>query len=152
MRQVWRYAQAALGVIFRHPITGTSAIPVQEDGQIVLVRRSDNGCWSLPGGIIGWGENLLTSLKRELAEETGLEVTEIGRLVGVYSSPERDPRFHSICIVVETHVKGTFAIRDKLEVLEVKAFPPDALPPLDELSHDHGQQLRDYFAGKTVVD
>jgi len=151
MRQVWRYIQAALGIVFRHPITGTSVIPVMENGQIVLVRRKDNGRWSLPGGVVDWGEDLTTSLKRELAEETGLEVTEVGRLVGVYSSPERDTRFHSICVAVEAKVRGTFDVQDKLEVLEVKAFPPNGLPSFDELSHDHGQQLHDYFAGKTAL-
>ena len=49
MKQLQRYAQAALGAIFRHPLTGTSIIPVLSDGRIVLVQRRDNGKWSLPG-------------------------------------------------------------------------------------------------------
>ncbi|MEO1209197.1 MAG: NUDIX hydrolase [Cyanobacteria bacterium J06638_20] len=151
MRQVWRYAQAALGVIFRHPITGITVVPVLDDGQIVLVRRRDDGRWSLPGGIVDWGEDVRTTLRRELAEETGLEVQSIGRLVGVYSAPQRDARFHSICLAIEAHAKGTLEVQDMLELAEVKAFSPDALPPLDDLSQDHGQQLRDYFDGKTVV-
>ncbi|MBE9101719.1 NUDIX hydrolase [Vacuolonema iberomarrocanum] len=151
MRQVWRYAQAALGIIFRHPITGVTAVPVLEDGQIVLVRRRDDGRWSLPGGIVDWGEDVRTVLKRELAEETGLDVISVGRLVGVYSSPQRDSRFHSICITIEAQVKGSFEIQDVLEVSEVKAFALDALPPFGELSQDHGQQLRDYLDGKTVI-
>lgn len=150
MRQFWRFLQAAIGVIFRHPITGTSIIPILPDGRIVMIQRRDNGRWGLPGGIVNWGEDLQTSAQRELLEETGLLIVEITRLVGVYSSPDRDPRFHSICIVIEATVSGTMHVEDELEVMNVQAFTPSAIP-LNELSHDHGQQLRDYFAGLTTL-
>lgn len=150
MRQAWRYLQTALGIIFRHPLTGTSIIPVMPDGKIALIRRRDNGMLSLPGGMVNWGEDLPTSLKRELKEETGLDLLDLGRLVGVYSAPERDPRFHSICLVVEVKASGSLKPLDELEVLEVQAFEPATIP-LDNLSHDHGQQLKDYFAGGTTV-
>ncbi len=148
MGRLWRLLQTALGVIFRHPITGTSIIPVLPDGRIVLVRRQDNGQWSLPGGIVDWGEDIPTSVKRELAEETGLDLVKIRRLVGVYSSPERDPRFHSICVLVEAEVEGTMQVQDTLEISDIAAFLPSALPQ-GKLSHDHDQHLEDYFAGLT---
>ena len=150
MRRLWQYVQTVLGVIFRHPITGTSIIPVLPDGQIVLIRRRDNGKWSLPGGIVDWGEDVPTAVKRELAEETGLELVKIRRLVGVYSSPDRDPRIHSICIAVEAEVQGKMQVQDTLEVMEVEAFSPNSLPP-DQLSHDHRKQLQDYFDGLTTL-
>ena len=150
MRRLWQYVQTVLGVIFRHPITGTSIIPVLPDGQIVLIRRRDNGKWALPGGIVDWGEDVLTAVKRELAEETGLELVKIRRLVGVYSSPDRDPRIHSICIAVEAEVQGKMEVQDTLEVMGVEAFSPPSLPP-DQLSHDHRQQLQDYFDGLTTL-
>lgn len=150
MHQLWRYAQTALRIIFRHPITGTTIIPVLPDGRIVLVRRQDNGRWSLPGGIVDWGEDIPTSVKRELAEETGLELVSIERLVGVYSAPDRDPRFHSICIVVEAQVQGTMQVQDTLEISEIQAFVPSEIPQ-GKLSHDHDQQLQDYFDGITTL-
>jgi len=150
MRRLWQYVQTVLGVIFRHPITGTSIIPVLPDGQIVLIRRRDNGKWALPGGIVDWGEDVPAAVKRELAEETGLELVKIRRLVGVYSSPDRDPRIHSICIAVEAEVQGKMQVQDTLEVMGVEAFSPTSLPP-DQLSHDHRQQLQDYFDGLTTL-
>jgi 8-oxo-dGTP diphosphatase len=150
MNQLWRYVQAAIGVIIRHPITGTSIIPVLPDGRIVLVQRRDNGKWSLPGGMVDWGEDIPTTVRRELAEETGLELVKINRLVGVYSDPSRDPRFHSICVVVEAEVNGAIHIGDTLEVSDAYAFPPSDIP-LGELSHDHDQQLQDYLNGITIV-
>lgn len=122
MRRSWQFVQTVLGIIFRHPVTGTSIIPILPDGQIVLVRRRDNGQWSLPGGMVNWGQNLATTVQRELVEETGLELVGIRRLVGIYSEPDRDPRIHSICVVVEADVQGTMHVEDTLEISEVKAL------------------------------
>lgn len=150
MRQLWRFCKTVIGIIFRHPVPGTSIIPILPDGRIVLIRRRDNGLWSLPGGMVDWGEDIPTTVRRELAEETGLELLKIRRLVGVYSAPDRDPRIHSICIVVEAEVEGKMEAQDTLEVMEVRAFPPTSLPP-GLLAHDHTQQLRDYFTGVTTL-
>lgn len=150
MRRLWQFCQTVIGIIFRHPVPGTSIIPILPDGRIVLVQRQDNGLWSLPGGMVDWGEDIATAVRRELAEETGLELVKIRRLVGVYSAPDRDPRIHSICILVEAEVNGRMKIQDTLEVKEVKAFSPSSLPP-GKLAHDHSQQLQDYFAGLTKL-
>jgi ADP-ribose pyrophosphatase YjhB (NUDIX family) len=150
MRRTSQFVQTVLGIIFRHPVTGTSIIPILPDGQIVLVRRRDNGKWALPGGMVNWGQDLATTVKRELAEETGLELSQIGRLVGIYSAPDRDPRVHSICVVIEADVQGTMQVQDTVEISEVQAFERSAIPMAD-LSHDHEQQLQDYFSGKTTL-
>lgn len=151
MRRLWQIGQTVLGLIFRHPITGTGIIPLLPDGRIVLIRRRDNGCWALPGGMVDWGENITTTVRRELAEETGLELVKIRRLVGVYSDPDRDPRLHSICIVVEAEVQGTIQIQDTLEISQVEAFLPTSLPS-GEFSHDSDKHLQDYFQGLTIVN
>ena len=126
-------------------------VPILPDGQIILVRRRDNGKWALPGGMVDWGEDLPTAMRRELIEETGLELVKIGRLVGVYSAPDRDPRIHSICILVEAEVQGSINIQDEREISEVKAFPRDSLPQDDHLSYDYARQIRDYLEGRTTV-
>ncbi|MCT7984357.1 NUDIX hydrolase [Laspinema sp. A4] len=150
MKRLWHFTQAVLGIVFRHPVLGISIIPLLDNGQIVLVRRRDNGKWGLPGGMVDWGEDIPNTLKRELTEETGLEVTEVGRLVGIYSAPDRDPRIHSICVVVAAQVQGEMKIYDTAEILEVKAFDRDSLP-LGQLSHDHDRQLQDFLNGVTAV-
>lgn len=150
MGRLWHFVQSVLGILFRHPVTGTSIIPVLPDGRIVLIQRSDNRKWALPGGMVNWGETIETTLHRELKEETGLDITHIGRLVGVYSAPERDGRVHSICVVVEVDAVGELQPEDLHEVLDVKAFEPAAIP-LGELSHDHDRQLQDYFNGSTTL-
>ena len=149
-RNLWRYVQTVIGIIFRHPVPGTSIIPILPDGRIVLIRRRDNGRWALPGGMVDWGEDIPTNVSRELMEETGLELVKICRLVGVYSAPDRDPRIHSICIVVEANVRGEMNIQDSLEVAEVQGFELNSLPQ-GEMSHDHDRQLQDYIKGLTTL-
>lgn len=142
--------RTVLGLIFRHPITGTSIIPILPNGRIVLIRRRDDGLWALPGGMVDWGEDISQTVCRELKEETGLELVRIKHFVGVYSSPERDPRIHSICIAVAAEVQGTMEIQDTGEVLEIQSFALDSLPP-GKMSHDHNRQLEDYLQGVITV-
>jgi 8-oxo-dGTP diphosphatase len=148
--QLQRIVRTLLSLLFRRPLVGTSVIPVLSDGRVVLIKRRDNGRWGLPGGLVDWGEDLPTAVVRELREETGLEIVAIGRLVGVYSSPSRDPRMHSVCVAIEAQVTGETRIEDELEVEAVEAFEKDSIP-YESLAHDHGVQLRDYFSGRTRI-
>ncbi len=150
MRRLWQFVQTVLGIIFRHPVTGTSIIPILPDGQIVLVQRRDNGMWGLPGGMVDWGEDIPSSVRRELREETGLQLVKICRLAGVYSAPDRDPRIHSICIVVAVEAQGEMQVQDTLEIMDVKAFSPENIPK-GHLSHDHDRQLQNYLDGLTTL-
>jgi ADP-ribose pyrophosphatase YjhB (NUDIX family) len=150
MRRSWQFVQTVLGIIFRHPVTGTTVVPILPDGRIVLVRRRDTCEWGLPGGVVNWGEDIPTAARRELAEETGLELVKIRRLVGVYSAPDRDPRLHSICVLLAADVRGNLQPEDTLEISDVRAFLPAELPQ-GKLCHDHDRQLHDYLNGLTVL-
>jgi 8-oxo-dGTP diphosphatase len=129
---------------------GVTLIPVMPDGKIVLVRRQDTGKWALAGGIIDWGEDVPHAVKRELKEETGLDLVKIKRLNGIYSAPDRDPRIHSISVSLEVEVEGTIKVIDTLEISEAQAFTPDNLPR-GNLAHDHDRQLDDYLQGKVTI-
>lgn len=120
------------------------------DGKIVLVHRQDTGKWGLAGGMVDWGEDIPHAVKRELKEETGLDLVKIKRLNGVYSAANRDPRIHSISVSLEIEVEGTINVIDTLEISEAQAFEPDKLPR-GNLAHDHDRQLDDYFQGKVTI-
>ena len=150
MRRLWQVGQTVLGLIFRHPLIGASVVPILPDGRIVFVRRRDNNQYALPGGMVEWGEDISTTVKRELFEETGLELVKIRRLVGVYSAPDRDPRVHSINILVEADVQGNMDVQDTLEISHVQAFELTSLP--QDLSYDYARQLKDYLNGLTILD
>lgn len=151
MLRKWKqFLFTVIGIIFRHPVTGTTLIPILPDGRIVLVRRRDTGTWGLPGGLIDWGETIPECAQRELKEETGLELVVIQRLVGVYSAPDRDPRLHSLSILLAVTVRGQLMVGDAVEISHVQAFERDRLP-LGNLSHDHDRQLQDYLDGGTII-
>ena len=65
---------------------GVGAIAVQRDdrGRLLMVKRTDDGQWCLPGGFSNLGENAAFTAVRETLEETGLQVTPY-RLLGVFS-------------------------------------------------------------------
>jgi 8-oxo-dGTP diphosphatase len=145
-----KFILSVLKVIFRHPVLGISLVPILPDGRIVLAYRRDTQQWSLPGGMVDWGESIIETTKRELKEETGLNFVKIKRLVGVYSSPFRDPRLHSICIAIAIEVAGNIFIEDTLEITNVKAFTIDDIP-MGQLAHDHDRHLTDYLENKLTV-
>jgi ADP-ribose pyrophosphatase YjhB (NUDIX family) len=73
------------------PIVGVGGIVVDE-GRVLLVRRTQpplQGRWSLPGGLVETGEPLAEAVRRELQEETALDV-EVGPLVEVVERVVRD--------------------------------------------------------------
>lgn len=66
-----------------------AAAVVREDGQVLAIRRRDNGRWELPGGILEHGETVHAGVIREVEEETGMTV-EPEILSGVYHNIARD--------------------------------------------------------------
>jgi 8-oxo-dGTP diphosphatase len=146
----WHWFSSVFKIIFHHPIVGVTIIPILPNGQIFLAFRQDTQQWSLPGGMIDWGEDIITALHRELKEETGLDVITIKSLNGIYSSPKRDPRLHSIAICITVEVYGTIKIQDTSEIGDVKVF--DILDiPFGNLAHDHDRQLQDYLDKKMTI-
>ena len=82
------------------PALTTDCIVFDDRGYVLLVRRKYEpfkGSYALPGGFVEVGETVEDGCRRELKEETGLEVGAL-RLVGVYSDPKRDPRGHTCSI------------------------------------------------------
>jgi 8-oxo-dGTP diphosphatase len=115
--------------LLRRPIVGIAAAARTRDGRWLLIRRADMGTWALPGGTLEWGETLRASIERELAEEAGVDRCEVVRLVGVYSRPDRDPRFHGVTIVVECVIDGPVrGPQNPLEIREARLFAESEIP------------------------
>ncbi len=135
--------------LLRRPVVGIAAAARVADGRWLLIRRGDTGGWALPGGTLEWGETLRDSIRRELLEEAGAELVSLGKVLGVYSRPDRDARFHAVTIVVEAAVhEPTRAPDNPVEISEVRLFREDELPR--ELSHGMTDMLRDAVRGGEV--
>ena len=136
--------------LLKHPVVGVVAAAQTADGRWVLIRRADTGTWALPGGTIEWGETLRASLGRELLEEAGIEAYEFENVVGVYSRPDRDARFHAVTVVVKCRVDApTKAPLNSLEIREVALFKPSEFP--ENLAFGMEDMLSAALAGKDVV-
>ena len=70
------------------------ALVVREDGAVLIIRRTDNGNWALPGGAVEMNESVSDAAIRETFEETGIRV-EVTGLLGVYSDPRHVIHFTS---------------------------------------------------------
>jgi len=68
-------------------MVGAAILVVDEQNRLLLMKRSDSGCWGPPGGATEPGEVVEEAAKRETLEETNLEVGEMS-LFGVFSGPE----------------------------------------------------------------
>jgi 8-oxo-dGTP diphosphatase len=128
-RGLWGIVKEVARHLLRRPVVGIAAAARTPDGRWLLVRRGDTGEWALPGGTLEWGETLRATIVRELDEEAGVERCEIGRLVGVWSRPDRDPRFHGVTVVVRCEIDAPVkAPANSMEVREVRMFRADELP------------------------
>lgn len=115
--------------LLRRPVVGVAAAATTKDGRWLLIRRADTGTWALPGGTLEWGEPLRTGLRRELDEEAGVTEVSFGPVVGVYSAPERDVRFHAVTVVVRCTVAPPVKPpKNPLEIREVGLFTEAELP------------------------
>ena len=112
------------------------------EGKLVLVKRGHEpylGLHALPGGFVEVGERTEDAVRREVLEETGLQ-TKVTSLFGVYSSPDRDPRGHTISIVYEVERTGG-DMKSGSDAADVQLVPLHDVP---KLAFDHGEIVADF--------
>lgn len=108
---------------------------------IVLVERQNPPFgWALPGGFVDYGESVEAAAQREAHEETGLWV-ELREQFQVYSDPGRDPRQHTLSIVLLATATGEPQAGDDAKTVGVFEFW--RIPA--NLCFDHNRILRDYW-------
>jgi 8-oxo-dGTP diphosphatase len=142
----WTIVKEVVRHLLRRPVVGIAAVARTRDGRWLLIRRGDTGEWALAGGTLEWGELLSATIVRELEEEAGVVDCKVGRLVGVYSRPDRDPRFHAVSVVVECEVgEPVKPPVNPLEITEVGLFRTEDLPK--PLAFGMQDMVRDALSG-----
>lgn len=119
---------------------------VLRDGEVLLVKRKHEpgkGLWSIPGGLVELGERLRDAVKREILEETGMEV-EVGELLDVVDNIVRDEegrvRFHYVLVdFLAEPLGGSPAASGDAE--EARWFKRDEIKP-GELTKTAARLLR----------
>ena len=110
-------------------------------GIVLIERKNEPRGLALPGGFVDIGETVEEALIREMKEETNLDV-EILSLVGIYSDPKRDPRFHTVSIVFSCKAYGK--PKAQSDAKDVNIFKLEEIP-FDKLVFDHKKILLDYL-------
>jgi ADP-ribose pyrophosphatase YjhB (NUDIX family) len=113
------------------------ALCVDDEGRVLLARRAGDvfeGYWDLPGGFLEEGEHPLAAVRRELKEETGLDV-EPDDFLGIWMDRygEADDAPATLNLYWTAHVTGGRPEAAD-DVSELRWFPPDDLPPADEIA------------------
>ncbi|HLI88403.1 MAG TPA: NUDIX domain-containing protein [Ktedonobacteraceae bacterium] len=93
-----------------------------DEGRVLLALRRDIDWWNLPGGGMEAGETVEEAMRREVREETGLEVV-VERLVGVYSKPQKQ----EVVLTLRCQVVGG-TLTATQESRECRFFMPNELP------------------------
>jgi len=120
-------------------------------GRVLLVKRGRppfKGRWGLPGGFCEWKETTEHCGARETQEETGVRV-KIGKLLGVYSKPDRDPRGHNVTVLYEGRlISGKATGGD--DAAEARWFTPKEAKTLS-YAFDHAQIIREQLARRRAA-
>jgi 8-oxo-dGTP pyrophosphatase MutT (NUDIX family) len=152
------YIQELRAIIGKRPIIlpGCCVFIKNAQGQILMQQRKHPyGIWGLPGGLMELGESTEDTIRREVAEETGLVLGNV-ILLGVYSGEgyrcvaENGDEFDVVITVYETsEYEGEVEVMDD-ESLGFEWFSVENLPK--KIAKTHSQIIRDYIArGEKIV-
>lgn len=120
----------------------SACVIIERDGKFLLIDRADGLGYAIPGGIVRYRETLAQCVTREAREETGYNVA-ITTIVGIYSSPQRDPRFPAVCIAY----KGTILDGTESGSREGQTCWHALEEVSGRMAYDCEQILTDYLAG-----
>ncbi|HJU60220.1 MAG TPA: NUDIX hydrolase [Nitrososphaeraceae archaeon] len=132
---------------YKNPIPTVDAI-IQKSNFILLVKRRKDpykNQFALPGGFVNEGETIEEAIKREVYEETSLEVHPID-ILGVYSDPKRDPRGHIMTVVfIVIIIRGNPRAGD--DAKEISWIPIEKIKDI-QIAFDHKLVIHDYLRWK----
>ena len=132
---------------YRNPLPTVDIVIELADNRIVLIyRKNPPHGWALPGGFIDYGESAQDAAIRESMEETGLQIA-LREILGVYSDPNRDPRFHSLSVVFTATAEGEPVAGD--DAADIAVFAPRQIPQI--MAFDHRKIVDDYLQIRNVA-
>jgi ADP-ribose pyrophosphatase YjhB (NUDIX family) len=126
-------------------VVAAVAFVQDHDGRALLVERSDNGLWALPGGVQEIGETVGAAAERETLEETGYRVMVNG-LIGVYSDPKH------VIAYSDGEVRQQFAIAFRAELQSGEPTTSSETPSVGWYTEQEAAELRMHPSIRLRVD
>ncbi len=125
------------------PVLSVDVIISINDGIVMVNRIFPPEGWALPGGFVEKNETLEAAARREMKEETGLDLENI-RQFHAYSDPKRDSRFHTVSVVFTA--KGAGKIKAGSDAGAADIFKLNGLP--QTIAFDHRKIISDFKKGE----
>ena len=129
------------------PLVGGDAAVIDSTGRILLIQRSDNKMWAMPGGLLEVGETPLEGVLREVVEETGYKCRAVS-LIGIFDSrltgttyPLHLYHFTFLCVPLSNE-KPNVPLHQQ-ESLDVKWFHEHSLP--ENIDPGHKSRIPEAF-------
>ena len=114
---------------------------------MLLVRRGEapfEGMWAIPGGFKRPTETLDEAARRELVEETGVDVPSLLTQFGAYGDPERDPRMNVVTVAYVAVLRDVGTVVAGTDAADAALIPvSDVLNGNIDLAFDHLEIVRD---------
>lgn len=120
-------------------LVGAAVLVLDDQNRLLMMKRSDSGCWGIPGGAMEPGESAEDAARRETLEETNLEAEELS-LFGVFSGPELYYKYpngdevYNVSIVYTSHDwRGKMKLNrehGEWRWFDAGEIPEDISPPL----------------------
>ena len=114
-------------------LTGATLLALNENNELLMMKRTDNHCWGVPGGMMEPGETLEETLLRETKEEIGIKLSDY-HLYGIFSGPELyyqypngDEVFNISIVYLCTNFNEKILLNEE-EHSEYAFFPLDRIP------------------------
>lgn len=106
--------------------------------QILLIQRKNEpfqNYWALPGGFVDKNEHIEAAAKRELLEETNIQLFQV-KQIGAFGDPNRDPRHHTLSVAYYGEVDALAEANAQDDAKSVQWFSLNELPALAFDHHD----------------
>jgi ADP-ribose pyrophosphatase YjhB (NUDIX family) len=135
--------------VYANPAPTASALIVDDKGRVLLSRRAGDpgkGMWDIPGGFIEEGEDPLETLRREMEEETSLEIEPI-EFLGGFADRYGDGGIYTLNLYWSARiVSGEPSPAD--DVADLSWFGPDELPGENEFAFRNSVEVLELWRGR----